>query len=336
MFNEAVSDTADMPVDRKIAERRLGLSSLLLVLAALLIVPWFVKHYFVFQLTIVLAYGMAIMGLNILTGVTGQVSIGQGAFFAIGAYVTAILMDSFSASYVIGLPVAGLVCFVIGFLFGFPALRLRGTYLALATFALAAATPHLLKLHFLDPWTGGVGGIFLVAPDAPLGLPLEQDLWLYYLTLAIYVVFFVTASNLLRSRSGRAMMATRDNAIAASALGVNTGLYRTLAFGISAGMTGVAGGLSALAVQFVATDAFPILLSIGIFVGMVIGGASWLPGALLGGAFMVFVPNIAESISKGLSGAVYGVLLFVAIFLLPHGAQQVADFVKRRLVGRGG
>jgi branched-chain amino acid transport system permease protein len=119
-------------------------------------------------------------------------------------------------------------------------------------------------------------------------------------------------------------MAIRDNEIAASAMGIDVSLYKTLAFGVSAGITGVAGGLGAIAVQFVAPDGYTITLAISLFLGMVVGGVGWLPGSIVGSAFIIFVPNIAEGISKGLSGAVFGVLLFLVIFLVPHGARQVA------------
>ncbi|MGY4501692.1 hypothetical protein ACVWYH_005649 [Bradyrhizobium sp. GM24.11] len=126
-----------------------------------------------------------------------------------------------------------------------------------------------------------------------------------------------------------AILKDRDNEIAASAMGVNVALYKTLAFGVSAGITGVAGGLSAIAVQFVAPDSFTITLSIQLFLGMVVGGVGWLPGSIVGAAFIIFVPNIAEGISKGLSGAVFGVLLFAVIYLVPHGARQIAIVIKQ-------
>ena len=145
-----------------------------------------------------------------------------------------------------------------GFLFGQPALRLSGVYLALATFALAVAMPQLLKLGFFEHWTGGVQGLVVTKPDAPFGLPMSQDMWLYYFTLAISIGIYIASVNLLKSRSGRAFMAIRDNEIAASAMGVDVALYKTLAFGVSAGITGVAGGLGAIAVQFVAPDGYTI------------------------------------------------------------------------------
>ena len=311
----------------------LGLGTSLVVLAALLIAPLFVKNFIIFQMTMVLIYGIAVLALNILTGGSGQFSLGQSAFYAVGAYTSAVLMEHGNVNYALTLPIAGLVCFGVGYLFGKPALRLSGVYLALATFALAVAMPQLLKLGFFEHWTGGVQGLVVTKPDAPFGLPMSQDMWLYYFTLAITIGIYIASVNLLRSRSGRAFMAIRDNEIAASAMGVDVALYKTLAFGVSAGITGVAGGLGAIAVQFVAPDGYTINLAIALFLGMVVGGVGWLPGSLVGAAFIIFVPNIAESISKGLSGAVFGVLLFLVIFLVPHGARQVA-MVAQQLIGK--
>jgi branched-chain amino acid transport system permease protein len=311
----------------------LGTGTSLIVLVVLLVIPLFVKNFIIFQMTMLLIYGVAVLALNILTGGSGQFSLGQSAFYAIGAYTSAILMEDFGVNYALTLPVAGVLCFGVGFLFGQPALRLSGVYLALATFALATAMPQLLKLGFFEHWTGGVQGLVVTKPDAPFGLKIGQDMWLYYFTLAITIAIYVASVNLLRSRSGRAFMAIRDNEIAASSMGVNVALYKTLAFGVSAGITGVAGGLGAIAVQFVAPDSYTITLAISLFLGMVVGGVGWLPGSFVGSAFIIFVPNIAESVSKGLSGAVFGVLLFLVIFLIPHGARQVA-IVSQQLMGR--
>ena len=311
----------------------LGLGTSIAMLLLLFLVPLFVKNFIIFQLTTVLIYAIAVLALNILTGGSGQFSLGQSAFYALGAYTSAILIEHGNVNYALTLPVAGLICFAFGFLFGLPALRLSGVYLALATFALVTAMPQLLKLGFIEHWTGGVQGLVVTKPDAPFGLPMSQDMWLYYFTLAISIGIYVGSVNLLKSRSGRAMMAIRDNEIAASAMGVDVALYKTLAFGVSAGITGVAGGLGAIAVQFVAPDSYTIQLAIALFLGMVVGGVGWLPGSIVGSAFIVFVPNVAESISKGLSGAVFGVLLFIVIFLVPHGARQVA-LVTQHLIGK--
>jgi branched-chain amino acid transport system permease protein len=311
----------------------LGTGTTLIILAALVIVPVFVKNFIIFQMTMLLIYGLAVLALNILTGGSGQFSLGQSAFYAVGAYTSAVLMEQYNVNYALTLPVAGVVCFAAGFLFGLPALRLSGVYLALATFALATAMPQLLKLGFFEPWTGGVQGLVVTKPDAPFGLPIGQDAWLYYFTLAITVAIYIFSINLLRSRSGRAFMAIRDNEIAASAMGINVALYKTLAFGVSAGITGVAGGLGAIAVQFVAPDSYTIQLAISLFLGMVVGGVGWLPGSFIGSAFIIFVPNLAEGISKGLSGAVFGILLFLVIFLVPHGARQIA-IIGQQLIGK--
>ena len=202
-----------------------------LVLAMAL--PFVVKNFLTFQITLAVIYAIAILGLNLLTGVNGQFSLGHSAFYAIGAYTAAIMMNA-DISYVWTLPVAGLACLVSGFLFGLPALRLEGIYLALATFALAVATPQLLKVNFLEDWTGGVQGISLIKPDAPFGLPLNADQWLYFFTLGVATLLYVCAANLVRSRTGRALIAIRNHPVAASAMGINVPLYKSLTFGVSA------------------------------------------------------------------------------------------------------
>lgn len=329
----AIEDIANHPAVAAIPKRAMSLSTgtTFVVVLLMLVVPLFAKNFIIFQMTMLLIYGLAVLALNILTGGSGQFSLGQSAFYAIGAYTSAILMEQYNVNYALTLPVAGVICFGAGFLFGQPALRLSGVYLALATFALATAMPQILKLGFFEPWTGGVQGLVVTKPDAPFGLPMSQDMWLYYFTLAITFAIYIFSINLLRSRSGRAFMAIRDNEIAASAMGVDVALYKTLAFGVSAGITGVAGGLGAIAVQFVAPDSYTIVLAISLFLGMVVGGVGWLPGSFVGAAFIIFVPNIAEGISKGLSGAVFGVLLFLIIFLMPHGSRQIAVLAQRML-----
>jgi branched-chain amino acid transport system permease protein len=276
-------------------------------------------------------YAIAIMGLNLLTGINGQFSLGHSAFYAIGAYTAAILMDQFGVSYVWTLPVAAIICFIVGFLFGFPALRLEGIYLALATFGLAVAAPQILKLSPLEHWTGGVQGIVINKPDAPFGLKLSQDQWLYYFTLVVGFALYIFAKNIINSRTGRAMMAIRDNVVAARTMGIDVSLYKTLAFGVSAAYTGVAGALGAIVIQFVAPDSFTFALSVLLFVGLVVGGVGWIPGALFGGAFVLYVPNVAESFSKGLSGAIYGVFLILLIYVMPSGAAGLVRTVVRAL-----
>jgi branched-chain amino acid transport system permease protein len=296
-----------------------------------LVVPFVLKNFVVFQLTLVMVYGLAILGLNLLTGFNGQFSLGHSAFYGIGAYTAAILMDKVDLAYYWTLPCAGALCFVVGFLFGLPALRLQGLYLALATFALATALPQILKFQPLEPLTGGVQGIVILKPDPPPGIPLDADQWIYFFTLAVLLVMVAGATNLARSRTGRAIMAIRDHPIAAAAMGINTALYKTLTFGVSAFYTGVAGALGAIAIQFVAPDSFTFLLSVSLLVGLVVGGVGSIPGSLFGGLFVLFVPNLAESVSTGLAGAIYGVILLLVIFVMPSGAAGFARFVVARL-----
>jgi branched-chain amino acid transport system permease protein len=335
-----VQDVSTAPVVTAVPKKTMSLGPLasLIVLALLVVTPLFVKNFIIFQMTMCLIYAIAVLALNILTGASGQFSLGQSAFYALGAYTSAILMEHVGVNYALTLPVAGLVCFIAGFLFGLPALRLSGIYLALATFALAVAMPQLLKLGVFEHWTGGVQGLVVTKPDAPeifasMGLKVSQDMWLYFFTLVVAILIYMLSVNLLKSRSGRAMMSIRDNEIAASAMGVDVALYKTLAFGVSAGITGVAGGLGAIAVQFVAPDGYTIQLAIALFLGMVVGGVGWLPGSLAGALFIVFVPNIAEHVSKGLSGAIFGVILIIIIFLLPNGARQLA-YGAQSLIGK--
>jgi branched-chain amino acid transport system permease protein len=314
--------------------RRTGSVSVLLVLlVAAAAVPLVAKNFLIFQLTMVMVYAIAIVGLNLLTGFNGQFSLGHSAFYAIGAYTAAILMEVGNVPYPVTLPAAAAICFVAGFLFGLPALRLEGLYLALATYGLALAMPQILKLSPIEPWTGGVQGLVIIKPDPPLHLPLTQDQWLYYFTLAVGVLLYVGGRNLVKSRTGRAMMAIRDNPIAARSMGINTGLYKSLTFGVSALYTGVAGALGAIVVQFVAPDSFTFVLSIGLFVGLVVGGVGWLPGALFGGAFVLFVPNVAESVSKGLSGAIYGAILILVIYVMPSGVAGLFVAARNLLQG---
>lgn len=294
------------------------------VLVALAL-PFMLSSYRVFQLNLVLVYAVVLLGLNILTGFNGQISLGHGAFYAIGAYVAAALMKHAGVPYWATVPAAGAICFVAGFLFGLPALRLHGHYLALATFALGIAMPQILKYKGLEHWTGGVQGIVIMKPKAPLGLNLTPDQWLYLFTLIITLIMFWLAWNLLRGRVGRAMVAIRDHPIAAEAMGINVAAVKTLTFGVSALYAGVGGALGAIVVQYVAPDSFVALVSITFLIGIVIGGLASISGVIYGALFIQYVPNIADQLSKAAPWAVYGVFLLVFIFLAPRG---VAGFVQ--------
>jgi branched-chain amino acid transport system permease protein len=296
------------------AWRWLGTAALIVLVALL---PFALSNYHVFELTMVMIYAIAVLGLNILTGYNGQISLGHGGFFAVGAYTTAILMHHYAVPYWATLPPAALICFVLGVLFGLPALRFEGPYLALVTLAMAVATPQVLK--YFDNWTGGQQGLNLVKPSPPAALGIDRDRWLYFITLLVLLLAIRVAANLLHGRTGRALVAIRDHPIAAAAMGIDTARYKTLAFGTSTLFTGVAGALSAIVIGFVAPESFTLFLSISFLVGSAIGGIATIGGAIVGGIFIQFVPNLANDISDAAPSALYGVAMLLFMYAMPHG-----------------
>ncbi|MBV9644966.1 MAG: branched-chain amino acid ABC transporter permease [Verrucomicrobia bacterium] len=308
--------------------RYIGIAAILAIACSL---PFVVSGYRASQFSQVLIYAIAMLGLNILTGFNGQISLGQGAFYAIGAYTVAILLDKTAIPYWASVPIAGAICLGAGFLFGLPALRLEGLYLALATLALAVATPQILKFKGFDHWTGGVQGIQVDPPAVPFGFPLNTDRWIYYFCLIWTIALFIIARNLLRGRTGRAMIAIRDHPLAAATMGVNAGLYKSLTFGVSAMYTGIAGALGALLSAYVSPDSFPVLLSIKLLVGSVVGGIVSISGAFIGALFIEFTPNFADQISKAAPDAIFGIFLIGLMYIMPTGAIGVLGFIRVQL-----
>ncbi|MGP4689366.1 branched-chain amino acid ABC transporter permease [Agrobacterium pusense] len=292
---------------------------ILITIAGALSLTFLLPGFRLFQGSMIFAYAITLMGLNILAGFSGQVSLGHGAFFALGAYCSAILMEHAGLPYWIVVPGAGMVGFAAGYAFGWPALRLTGIYLGLTTFALAVATPQVLKYHALEDWTGGSMGLFLAKPVAPFDLPLTEDQWMYVYTLLLAAIVFGVARSLLRSATGRALRATRDNPLAAEAIGIDTRHHKVIAFGLSAACAALGGALAAVNVQFVAPDAYDLFLSMSLLVGAVVGGIATLGGAFIGAAFIVFIPTLADSISKSAPWAIYGVVLLVLVYTMPEG-----------------
>ena len=280
-------------------------------------------------------YAIAILGLNLLTGFNGQFSLGHSAFYAVGAYTAAILVYHLDWPVYVTIPFGGIVCFVAGFLFGLPALRLEGLYLALATFALGVSVPQILKSSHLEGLTGGVQGLDIFRPKVPAfvaeNFGLTMDQWWYMIAFVVMLFMFWIAWNLINSRTGRAMMAIRDNPIAARSMGVNASLYKSLTFGVSAFYTGIAGALAAIVIEFVAPDSFTFQLSILLFIGMVVGGTGSIWGAVFGGFFILSVPNYAEEISTGLSYAIFGVILILVIYVMPSGFAGLVNVLKMRV-----
>lgn len=301
-----------------------------------------ISNFYFLQLSLMIVYSIAVLGLNLLTGFNGQISLGHGAFFAVGAYVTAILIDRYEMHYLATLPLAMIVCFVVGYLFGLPALRLEGHYLALATFALAIAVPQFLKYRHFEPFTHGVQGINIFKPDPPFGVPLSPDQWLYLVVLACAVVMFIVARNIVHSRVGRAMMAIRDQPLAADTMGINSARTKSIAFGISALYVGLAGALHAIIFEFVSPDSFRFELSIAILVGAVIGGIATLSGAVIGGFFVQFIEKYADAATKWVTKTVhlpielepwtiYGTVLIVLMYTMPMGVAGGLAALRRRL-----
>ena len=304
--------------------------------------PAFVSDFRAQQFAYVGIYLVALTGVNVLTGYTGQISLGHGAFMAIGGYTTAILMADHGVKDVATLPIAIVVAGVAGVLFGLPAARLSGLYLALATFAIAVATPAVIKRF--EGFTGGGSGVNLfgipeltasLAPVTVLGFELNFNNWLYYLSWSVALVGNVVAWLLLRGRTGRAFRAVRDSETAAVSSGVDLTRTKVLAFGISAAYAGGAGALFAIATTFVNPDTFPVGLSIILLVGVVVAGLGSLAGLVAGAVFIQFLPLWSQNVSKspGAPGVVYGVILILVVLALPGG---VSGLVARglRLVRR--
>ena len=287
------------------------------LIAAAVVLPFMLSSYHVFELTQVMIYAIAVLGLNILTGYNGQISLGHGGFFAAGAYTAAILMHRYGVPYWATPLPAALVCFALGVLFGLPALRFEGPYLALVTLAMAVAMPQLLK--YFDTWTGGQQGITLAKPMPPPGLGIDRDRWLYFFILVVLLVAMRLAANLLNGRTGRAFVAVRDHPIAAAAMGINTARYKTLAFGTSTLFTGVAGALAAIVIGFVAPESFTLFLSLSFLIGSAVGGIATIGGAIVGGFFIEFVPNFANDISDAAPWAIYGLTMLLFMYVMPRG-----------------
>lgn len=286
---------------------------------------WWVSDFRLFQFATVISWAVAMLGLNLLTGYNGQISLGHGAFMGIGAYTVAILVRDQGMSYPIAVILAFAICFVIGALLGIPALRLPGTSLALITLALALAFPQVIKKY--SSVTNGVGGI--TTPPArqfraPEWTDLSNDQWLYLVFALTAILMFFLAWNIVRGRWGLAMMAVRDNHVSAASMGVNLPRTKVVTFAISAGYAGVGGAMAVILTGFVGPDNFGIFVSIAVLTGIVIGGLGTIAGAVIGGVFQVFMPNWAQNISDEAPGVVYGVVIILVMLLAPGGVMGLA------------
>jgi branched-chain amino acid transport system permease protein len=299
-------------------------------LAVFLLLPHVVSDFHTRDLAQAGAFFIAIIGLDLVTGYTGQISLGHGALMAIGGYTTALLVVHEHWRDVWTIPLAGVAAGIVGFVVGLPALRLSGLYLALATFALAVAMPDLIKKfsHF----TGGTNGenFLAQAPSQVTGLggvtifghTMTQNHFLYYLTWSIGIVGLVLAWLLVRGRGGRTFRSVRDSETAAASSGVNLAATKTVAFALSGVYAGVGGALFVIQSEIVDPRSFTVSVSILILVGTVVGGLGSLWGLVLGALFIEYLPTISTHVSTrpGVPDFVYGAAIIVVMILLPTGA----------------
>lgn len=310
-------------------QQRLAIAVWVVVAAfVLLVAPLVSSPYRNLQWTLVAVFATVAFGLNLVMGFTGQISLGHSAFFAVGAYGAAIAVDRWEAPLLVAIAFATTIAFLVGLVFSVPALRLRGIYLALVTISLAAVTPALIKRF--SGVTGGVGGLRVPAPQPPGWSGLAGDQWTYYLSVVVAALAALVCWNLTRGASGRAMVAVRDNELAASILGVSNAKVKTFSFAVSTGCAGAAGAVYAYAVGFVAPDAFTVILAISFLTASVVGGARTIVGGVAGALFVQLVPDYASEVNPSLGGLIYGGVLIAVMLLMPMG---VAGGLKL-LVGR--
>ena len=305
--------------------RRLLIAAVLILAVA---IPFVFGEFRVGQFTLVLAYAVAVLGLNLLVGFNGQISLGHGAFFALGAYTSALLIEKAGVPYLLSVAGAGALALAVGFLFGVPALRLRGLYLALVTLGLAIAAPQLIKR--MEGLTEGTQGLTVDKPAAPDWLPLADDQFVYLLALLVAAVMFLLARNLMRGQLGRAIVAIRDDEVSAGTMGVSPARVKTGTFAISAAYAGVGGALYVSTIGFVAPESFAVALSLGFLAAIVVGGLASIGGAIFGALFIQFVPELATDVNEALTGVIYGTALILVMFLAPGGAAGLG----RRMWGK--
>ena len=313
------------------AHRALRAGTALLVAIVVIAIPFNSNPSVNGNLTLVMSYAVATMGLGLLVGYAGQISLGQGAFFAIGAYAAAAMLAKTGLPYLLAMPVAAAVTFLIGLAFGIPAVRLRGLYLALVTIALAVAVGPVIKRA--EPVTGGVSGLSVRQPPVPGWLAVDPDQWLYLLSLAVTALMLLLAANLTRGSLGRALVAIRDGERAARTSGVHVSRTKALLFAIGGAYAGVGGALFAYGQGFVAPESFTLLLSFTFLGAVVVGGLGTVIGSVLGSLFVVFVPQYAGDVNQALTGVIYGCTLIAVVYVLPGGAAGLLRRLRRLLVG---
>jgi branched-chain amino acid transport system permease protein len=288
----------------------------------LLSLPYTVASFRLGEITGALIIATAAVGLNLLTGFGGQISLGHAAFFGIGAYTTGILITRYHTSAPLAFVAGMALCFVVGVLVGVPALRLQGMYLALVTLAVGVIFPSLVRRF--ESITGGSAGLFGVKYPAPSGAYFAgragQVLWLYWVSVVALGLAALIVWNLMRGRMGRAIVALRDNESAAIVMGVNRTVVRTVMFGISAAIAGLAGGLFAVDTGILTPDSFSLLFTINLLVAIVLGGRASFWGPVLGGFAVYYLPLWTANYSGGpIAGVIFGVIVILMVFTFRDG-----------------
>ncbi len=296
-----------------------------LLLLCLVAAPWAIDEYWLAQLTFILIYAVAGLGLMLLAGFTGLFSIGHAAFLGVGAYTQGVF-TSMGLPFPIALALAASMSAAVGVVVGLPALRLKGIYLGIATIAFGFIVEEVFARW--DTVTGGNKGMHIKSPDL-FGWKLESAGEFYLLCLVITVAATLGILNLLRSSTGRAFVAIRDSEISAQSMGINLAQYKTLSFAISAALAGIAGALYAHKLRFISPDQFGILHSIDLLLMVVIGGLGSVHGAFLGAVFLISAPQIIGLTkgylpnfigqAPGLQGLVYGLVLIAFVLFEPMG-----------------
>ena len=307
-------------------------SLLLIAIAAALalISPHFLKNYGIYLLSYWLVYVIATMGLNLIIGYAGQKALGHAAFLGIGAYTSALMLQA-GISFWLALPVAAILCFLVGLVVGFPALRVQMHYLAFATLGFNEVVSLVIRN---EEWlTGGTFGISNIPRPSLFGFSLDGSIAYYYLVLAFTVVLFLALWALLRSPWGKAFTALRDNPIRAESLGVNIQRYTLLAFAIGAAYAGIAGALFASLVQFIDPAPFNIQISIMMYLMVVIGGPGYLLGPVLGAAIGVLAPEWLR-FAEGWYLFIFGGVVIALMVWLPGGLLSLPDLLRDKRQSR--
>ncbi|MDE2418319.1 MAG: branched-chain amino acid ABC transporter permease [Burkholderiales bacterium] len=309
--------------------KKLNIFLMVAITLLMLAVPHALKNYGIYLLTYWLIFIIATMGLNLTVGYAGQKSLGHAAFFGIGAYTVAILMKA-GFSFWLGLPAAALICFVVGIILGFPALRVQTIYLAFAT--LGFNTAIWLVMRNEEAFTGGTFGINNIARPELFGLSLESNLSYYYFTLGVTVIMALLLLSLLRSPWGKAFTALRDNPIRAESLGIDTRNYTLLSFAIGAAYAGIAGGLLASQVQFIEPAQFTVGTSIMMYLMVVVGGPGYFLGPVLGAAVGVVMPEWLRDVPKVSDWylPIFGAAVVLLMIWLPDGLLSIPDRIRAK------